>query len=250
MNRSKHLVLEFALEIIAASFRLVFWIIGSVFVIIFFLSLLPSSDQTAGETELSDLRPMEQEDFLRDFQGLSQDSVETRTPARTMSADEIFKNLSQATEEQLRNLYVEHWIHGDTQPQFVAADDAKRTLGSKQVIGFELDGAKYAFATSGMLRPFNSLVTFEQGKNKITVAYSCHFDQARVLVSESSEQLQVGLAGLSDVGNVLLTVDGKCFDLEEKSLPIPDINFTKTTLEKWCLIHPNTRLYLGGLVSS
>ncbi len=164
---------------------------------------------------------------------------------------EIAQRRSQASPQQLSRLEVEHWTDGDSEPEFLAVRDAVNQFGSKQVIGFELDGVAYAFTETGMLRPSHSVVSFEAAQKRVTVAYCVHLDHARVLVASKPEQRKrIGIAGVAEFGELILTVDGKCFDLRHPDLPIPDISFTRMALENWYRFHPNSRLYLGGLLQS
>jgi|SRR5579872_4550671 len=138
-------------------------------------------------------------------------------------------------------------IQGLRQPAMTAARSVQAPDGTP-VIGVSVGTEFRAYLPEAMSSTPTHIINDLIGNTAVTVTYCDRTDCARVLTQANrSTPLDVGGRGFSD-GQMTIDVDGEVFDQDSSDVPLDDLSFSRTTWGQWKVDHPDTDVYVGGLL--
>lgn len=140
-------------------------------------------------------------------------------------------------------------IAGIRHPEVESAA-ATRLLDKTPVIGVMVESRTRAYVVPAMRLPSTHVINDLLGTEAVTVAYCDVSDCARVLTEKKrGSALDLAVAGYIG-GQLAIEIDGRTFGLDEDDLPLPDLEFSRTTWGEWKTHHPETDVYVGNYSES
>jgi hypothetical protein len=120
------------------------------------------------------------------------------------------------------------------------------TQGDAEVVGVDVKGHYRAYCISEMQTPFTHVINDIIDRVAVTVTFCNRSSCARVFTKpdELDRPLDVGVGGFSD-GQMLLHVGSGNFSQNSPDVPLQDLEFERTTWEKWKRAHPDTDICTG-----
>jgi hypothetical protein len=133
---------------------------------------------------------------------------------------------------------------GIDQPELLAGDQVDLAPAT-EVIGVEIDGQACALVLNAMSEKERHVVNLMLNDSPVSVSY-CNLSQCvRVLTSDSSSTIPLGVGGLDIESRMVLLFKGQRYSQDSKDLPLQDIPFSRLEWGTWKLQHPETKIYLG-----
>ena len=130
-------------------------------------------------------------------------------------------------------------------PEILTAAEAE-IAPDEQVIGVLYEGVPRAFQLSALKDMRYHVVNEHRGPQGFAVTYCDRTDCVRVLGSGKGEQLLVQTAGFHN-GEMQIRVKSVQFSQTSKDIPVPDVEFTRTTWAQWKEANPQTTLFVGEI---
>ena len=129
-----------------------------------------------------------------------------------------------------------------TNPKYVSRKDCQLN-DNEPVIGIIVKDQPIAFSCKALSGMRTHIVSDTLDKQSFAVTYCDQTDCARVLKPKSeNDQIDVKTGGFMS-GSMHLMVGGKMYSHLDKSIPLDDIEFQRTTLGEWMNQHPGSRVY-------
>lgn len=139
-------------------------------------------------------------------------------------------------------------VDGIENPQFTAGAESELDPQT-EVVGIVIDSSSFAFplkTMSGMTdHVVNHVVEAANRRIPLTVTYCDMNNCIRAFSSDdASESLKISTLGRSK-GELFLQYGELRFLQSASDLPLNDLEFERTTLQKWLESHPGSKVYLG-----
>jgi hypothetical protein len=113
------------------------------------------------------------------------------------------------------------------------------------VIGVTVESGVRAYLVQALRLPATHVINDLIGNVAVTVTYCDRTDCARVMTElDRREPLDVAVAGFVR-GKLLLDIEGRTYSQDDGDVPLPDLEFSRTTWGEWKAQHPDTEVYMG-----
>lgn len=143
-------------------------------------------------------------------------------------------------------------VTGTLNTPFITPPVSQPRYGSRQecpfaddepVIGIVVNGTPLAYVCKAMSRMTTHVVTDQLDGQSFAVTYCDQTNCARVFKSTDSETpVDVRTGGFVS-GSMHLMVSGKMYSQPDKSIPLADLDFERSTLAEWMVLHPDSRIF-------
>jgi hypothetical protein len=124
--------------------------------------------------------------------------------------------------------------------------DSARLVEAMPVFGVTVGSRSRAYVRAAMCSPATHVVNDMLGDTAVTVTYCDITDQARVFTEAGRhEALDVLLYGRIG-GKMNIKVRDQVFAQDDNKIPLPELDFVRTTWGEWKSLHPHTDVFTGN----